>query len=289
LLKLSNLFLLCCFSLVFLSCTQENPVVIKVGEQKWKSLDVENYFRFRLKALSLEHQNLHHLKKEFINEIILRSLIENWAYRNKIKLENQPLTKEEKKGFSKQASLFKSLKSHKNYLALYDLLLKNFIKKIPKPSFKEQQKFYKQNVQLFTKPASCQLKQIVVKQKSFIQVLKKRLAKGESFDSLSRNYSIKKHPGWVNKGDLEIFDRACFKLNPSPILKSPYGYHLFQIVAKKKAQKKSFKEVQASIIQTLKSKKAKEQFQKWLKQELFNTTVWTNTKFIDKIRIQYKR
>lgn len=229
------------------------------------------------------------IKKEFLNEIILKSLVENWGRRKKIKSSKVSLTKQERESFSRPTSLFKALRDHKNYMSLYALLLKDFIKKTPDPLIHEQKAFYQKNKKLFITPASCQLKQIVVEKKQLIQSLQKKLNQGESFELLSKLHSIKKHPNWVKKGDFKLFDRVCFEQNaPRKPIKSHYGYHVFLVKAKQPGRKKLFKEVQNNIVQILKTKQSKKQFQIWLKQELFKTTVWTNPKLLDKIRIQHK-
>ena len=282
-----------CVFFLFLSCTkknQDNTVVIKIGKNIWTFKEVQNYFQFRLNTSALEEQKPEQLKKEILNEIYLRSLVENWAKQNKIQSEKVLLTEEEKKTLPKNSPLKKALKDHKSYLSLYNLLLKDFSKKTPDSPLKEQRIFYNKNKTRFMEPLSCRLKQILVNQEKLAQTLYQRLKQGESFDKLNKLYSLKKNPGWVKKGELDIFDRACFqqKDSLSLVLKSPYGYHIFLMEEKKPSRQKHFKSVQKQIIQVLKKHKAKEQFQVWLKQEIFKTPLWTNQDLLDKIHIQHK-
>lgn len=251
---------------------------------------MRNYFYFRLKGAVPEERPLEEIKKELINELVLRALVENWASQMKTQSPPPVLTKEERERFSKPASLFRALKEHKNYLSLYSLLLKELSKGIKAPPLKTQKTFYQKNRQSFILPASCRLKQIMVKKEKLIQTLEKRLREGESFDQLSRLHSLQRHPGWVKKGSLKLFDRACFGHGKrlSPIMKSPYGYHIFLVEEKRPEQKKSFPQVQNHIIQLLKTDSVKTQFQSWLKKETSQTTVWTNKKLMDKIHIQHR-
>ena len=66
----------------------------------------------------------------------------------------------------------------------------------------------------------------------------------------------------------------------SPVLKSPYGYHIFLVGRKKPEKQKTFAKVQKQIIKILKTREVKEQFQIWLKQELANTSrIYKSTSF----------
>ena len=287
-------FNLICFAFLFtLSCTksQSEEPAVKVGERVWTFKELQNYFQFRLNKFPHEEQNLKKLKRDILKEIFLISLIENWARQKKIESKKPFLSEEEKTLFLKHNSSLKALKNHKNYISLYNAFLNDLFKKIPSPSLKEQKKFYDINKSLFTEPAACYLKQILVEKEKLAYSLQKRLKQGEAFDNLNKVYSLKKSPGWVKKGDLEVFDRACFSHNKDslkPVLKSPYGYHIFLVEQKKPSQKKQFKQVQEKIIKILKTNKAKEYFQSWLKQETTKTPLFTNKNLLEKIHIQYK-
>ena len=291
---MSKLFKLLFFtSFIFLSCTKirGNVVVIKAGDKEWTVKEIRNYFHLRVNKAFSEGQKPEDLKKELLNEILLRSVVENWGRQNQIQIEPISLTEEEKKSFPKYSVRRRALKDHKSYLSLYNLLLKNFFKKTPKPSLKEQKNFYNKNKDRFVEPATCRLKQILVEKKQLAQSLLNRLKQGENFDTLNQLYSLKKNPGWVKKGDLDIFDKACFD-SPKPlssVLKSPYGYHIFLVEEKRFRRQKNFQSVQRQILQNLKTKGAKEQFQIWLKQEIFKTPLFIDKNLLDKIHIQYKK
>ena len=265
-----------------------------MGQRVWTFKEVRDYFHFRLNGAFLEGQEPKNLKKEFLNEIFLRSLVENWAKQNQIQSKKIFLTEEDKKIASKHSPWFKALKDHKSYLSLYNLLLKDLVQKTLAPSLKKQKSFYNKNKSRFMEPASCHLKQIVVKKKKWAQALQKRLKQGESFDAFHKLHSLKRNPGWIKKGELDIFDKVCFKdqfkrVNfLSPVLKSPYGYHIFLVGEKKLSRQKTFQQVQKQIIQIFKTDQAKEQFQIWLKQEIFKTPLFVDKKLLDTIHIQYK-
>ena len=286
-LKLFKPFFLFCLSCCFLSCVkiQDKKTVIKVGARAWTLKEVRDYFQFRLSGYSTPVDS-QKLKKEILNEIFFISFVENWAKRNEIQIQTPALT-QEKRSFSK--AKLKILKSHKDYMSLYSFLLRKLADISPEPTLKEQKDFYNKNKSRFTEPALCNLKQILVKKKKLAQSLQDRIKKGEDFDTLNQIYSLQKHPGWVKKGSLEVFDRACFKEDsPNSILKSPYGYHIFLVQGQKSRRQKSFLQARKLIIQALKAKKAKGQFQIWLKEQTLKNPLWTDKKYLDRIQIQYK-
>ena len=278
--------------LLLSSCTknQNQAVVLKVGERSWTLKEVEAYFQLRLKPFPSGERKPEKLKKSLINEIALRTLVENWAGHNHIQSKKASLTETEKNLFPQNRFLIQALKDHKSYLFLYEALLKDLSQKTPSPSLKDQKNFYNKNKALFVEPASCQLKQILVEKEKLAWILQKKLKQGESFDRLSRLHSLQKNPGWVKKGWLSVFDQACFeqKDSLSSVLKSPYGYHIFLVKQRKPAGKKGFSSVQKQIIRKLKETKLKERFQNWLKQETSKNPLWTNEKLLGKIHIQYK-
>ncbi len=277
---------------IFSSCTknQDKLVAIQVGDSIWSLQDIQDYFQSRLNSENVKSQDLKKLKKKFLNEIFLILLIENWAKKNQRQGKAVTLSKEDKKAFLKHNTKLKALKDHKKYVSLHNLLLEHLYEKIPDPPLKRQKNFYNKNKPLFIEPAFCYLKQIFVEKERLAQSLQKRLNQGESFDDLSNLYSLNSHPGWVKQGELEVFDEACFKHKKplTPVLKSPYGYHIFLREGQKPPKKKSFKQAQSQIIKTLKISDIKKHFQIWLKEEAIKTPVWTSEKLLDRLRIQHK-
>ena len=261
-----------------------------MGDSSWTFKEVQDYFQLRLSTFPAGGQEPENFKKEVLKEIFLKSFVENWAKQKQLQSQKINLSEEEKANFLKHNSNLKTLKDNKSYLSLYSLLLKDLFEKTATPPLAEQHIFYNKNKTWFIEPASCHLKQILVEKEKIAYSLYQKLKQGESFDQLSRLHSLKKNPGWIKKGVLNVFDKACFnhKGPLSPVLKSLYGYHIFLVGEKKPSQQKRFKQVQKQIIKNLKTNRVKEQFQVWLKQEITKTPLFTNKKLLDKIRIQYK-
>ena len=287
----SKLFKFCFFSSVFLlfSCVkiQEKTLAIKAGDETWSLKEVQDYIELRLP----DFPNKKNIKEGLLDEVVFQIFLENWAKKNNKKTDKIQLTKEERLLFSKDKRKLKALKRFKRHLNLNQLLQKEFEKKIPTPSLKEQKLFYKKTRGLFLQSSLCQLDQILVDNEKLAQALYSKIKAGESFSKLSHVYSLKKGPGWIQKGQWDLFDKACFEEKEalSSVLKSPYGWHIFLRKAKKDSKQKSFSESQEKIIKALKRQALPAELQKWLKEESLKNPVFMNKKLLDQIKIQDKR
>jgi parvulin-like peptidyl-prolyl isomerase len=95
------------------------------------------------------------------------------------------------------------------------------------------------------------------------EALLERLQKGEHFDELAREYSIAPEAedggevGWISKDELdESIDKVIFSLpvgRISPVVKTPYGYHLFQVQSKRpegpESLEEAWNEIEAKLVQ----------------------------------------
>ena len=269
---------------------QNSKPVLKIGADKWSLQEVQSYMEMRLNHINSQ-ESPEQLKELFLKEILFQSLLKDWSKKNKIQLKRKFWNRKDLIFFLTDPSKLKALKRHQNFILLKSALLQDLKNKIPEPDLKTQKAFYQNNKALFKESAKCQLKQILVKNEKLASSLYKRLKKGESFDALAKNFSLKKDLGWIEQGQLEVFDKACFKSShyPTPPLKSPYGYHIFLKTASKPSKQKKFKNVREAIISYLKEKKTSSVFQNWLKEESLKKSFWMDKKSLDQIKIQYKR
>ena len=207
LLKLYSFFVFTAF--VFLSCEnfQAKRIAVKAGESSWTFQEVEDYFQLRLNGDLFFGPNPDELKKQILNEIFFRVLLENWLKTHRIPVEEVKLKALEKTHFSKYNTPLNSLLDHKLYLNLHQKFREKILEEIPNPSLKEQKVFYRKNKNRFFEPERCHLKQILVKEEPLAKVLYKRVRKGESFEKISQEHSLGFHPGWVKKGSLEVLIR----------------------------------------------------------------------------------
>lgn len=111
-----------------------------------------------------------------------------------------------------------------------------------------------------------------------------RLARGEKFADLARQYS--EDPGSkAGGGDLGLvargslvpeFERVAFSLPPGKVsepVKTPLGYHLILVQERKPARKATLEQVQAQIREQLLQERQEAAFQQWLQAQRKRATI----------------
>lgn len=108
-----------------------------------------------------------------------------------------------------------------------------------KPSVEDFRKYYNEHKEQFMRPEQIHIRQILVGSHEQAIQIEQRLRRKEDFGELARRFSIS--PEAASGGDLGFFARgelpqeieeACFKLPlaaTSPIVSTPYGYHIFRV------------------------------------------------------------
>ncbi len=295
--SLRRLCLLSVFFFLIGSCTRQNkdPIVLKVGSKVWKLKSFRNSLDLELQTLSsIEKRSpldFQKIKQELIQNLILKALLENWAKKNKVA--GSRFEKTSKKDFdslTKKIPL-KNFQQQQKQKFLHESLLEHLSKQIPKPSLSKQKAYYQKNKKSFRKAPSCFLEHILVASESLAKKLLLQIKAGDSFKSLKFLHSLKPDIGWIERGVLDTFDKACqLRIDSlSPVLKSPYGYHIFKVLKKRKVLQKTFPQAQKEILQALLKKPKQKAFKVWLKTEISKNSVFINKNLLDKIHIQYKK
>jgi len=159
-----------------------------------------------------------------------------------------------------------------------DLLIKKIITKVfegmPPVSFNETMAYYESHKNEFTRPRMVQLRQIVTRSRQDAEKILDRLAKGETMEKLAKEYSITPEAenggilGWIAKGELEEdIEEVVFALpinRKSPILESPYGYHIFEVLSVSDEGYKTLPEAKADIESILILQKRESFYVKWI-------------------------
>jgi peptidyl-prolyl cis-trans isomerase C len=139
---------------------------------------------------------------------------------------------------------------------------------------KIMRKYYEKHREKFVVAEQVRVRHIVVKDRQDAESILRKLKRGDPFDELARQYSI--GPEAEEGGDLGFFGRGempeefdvVFSLQEgeiSDIVQSPYGYHIFQVVAKRGQSESGFAEVKAQIGQMIIREEEEKAFQDWLK------------------------
>jgi peptidyl-prolyl cis-trans isomerase C/foldase protein PrsA len=159
-------------------------------------------------------------------------------------------------------------------------------------------KYYKKHRADFVVPEQVRARQIVVKDRQEAQNLLTRLKQGASFEELARRHSTGPEAemggdlGFFGQGDMpEEFD-VVFSLKAgetSEIVQSPYGYHIFQVVARRGQSESNFDEVKDQIRKAIVREEEDNLFQAWLKKAKKKAIIRVNKKALEAIGLPLPR
>ncbi len=134
--------------------------------------------------------------------------------------------------------------------------------------------YYQANRNRYYSEETVHVAQIVVPTQEKADAVLKRLQAGEDFSTVAREIST--GPESSKGGDLgvftrgvmpEAFDRVVFSLpegRVSKIVKSPYGFHIFQVLKKEKGRWIELPDVKEKIRADLTKGREEQEFRKWL-------------------------
>jgi peptidyl-prolyl cis-trans isomerase C len=155
---------------------------------------------------------------------------------------------------------------------IIDQLVRTVIRPTIQVSDKELEAYYQDHPQEFQTPERVRVRQIVLAKEEEARQVRKRITDGkEDFAlvavevSLSPDAAEGGEIGTFARGQMpKEFDDVCFSLEIgeiSPVVKSPYGYHIFQVEERFPAGQESFKEARDKIYKKLLEDKEEKAFQ----------------------------
>ena len=159
---------------------------------------------------------------------------------------------------------------------------------------KTMRQYYEKHREEFAVAEQVRVRQIVVKDREEAESILRKLKRGDSFEELARRYSS--GPEAEEGGDLGFFGRGempeefdvAFSLQEgefSDIIQSPYGYHIFQVVAKRGQSALGFTQVSDQIRNVIMREEAKKAFQDWKKTAKKKAHISINKKALEEIEI----
>lgn len=141
-------------------------------------------------------------------------------------------------------------------------------------SFDETQAYYNSHMDDFRHPMMVRLRQIAVQTKDHAERIVALLASGEDMGELAAKNSITPDAenggimGWIAKGQLEEgIEEAVFSLpvgKRSNILKSSYGYHIFEVLENRTEGYYNLPEAMEEIDKRLTLQKRELSYTKWI-------------------------
>lgn len=305
--------------LVFgVSCTKtqevKNRVVVNVDGQELKASVFSAQLADRLKHLDAltakDPMVVQRTKDGLLRDFIISVLTESWAKRNGVFVRAEDLDREierVRKGYPDKESFeraladqnltFKEWKEQLSNSLLQRLVIVKLGESSSAPADEEIKSHYQSNKESFERPEQVQLRQVVLATESDAKSVQAELKKGTSLAELATKYSItpegkrnKGDLGWIEKGVMEGFD-AAFSMRVgqrSDVIKSPYGYHIFEVLGKRPATTLGIEAVREKIKRSLMANREQAVFTAWLEGELRRARVLKDDDLIRQIRIETK-
>ena len=159
---------------------------------------------------------------------------------------------------------------------LYNKIIEKVTENIVPPTYQEIKRYYETNQDKFRSPQMLKFRQIVTRSKEEADNLLIRLHKGEEMSELARQYSITPEAekggivGWIARDHLEeSMEKTLFSMPTgkiSPVIKTPYGYHIFEVLSVRPEGVKKIPEVISEIKLKLLNQKRMAFYDKWIKE-----------------------
>lgn len=245
-------------------------------------------------------------KEETIQAFILEQIAKDFAEKEKVSVDGvevdakvQEIRSRYPDDFAFRRALanenipFDDWKEELEFTLLQKKIFSKISEKAPQPSDSEMKEFYEANKLQFQQPARVRLRQIVLEKEDDAKRISDELSKGADLAKLAKQFSVAPESanggdtGWLDKGTLEVFDQA-FKMKEgqrSKILKSPYGYHIYEVLKKEPEARLSFEQAKAKIRAQLLEKREQAAFSKWLEEQVRSSKVQRNDAVIQSIQV----
>ncbi len=296
--NLNQKFLIFCIAFLFLAaCSKQDKIAARVDGFEIRQTDLQN-------ALKIEKQNYDPLllkveenkqsfKKSVLNKLIQEAILINEAKKNGLNVTKADLAK-----IAKVSDYDDYWLERQKRKILINKLINKMLDQDLVVSNKQIKSYYQKNKKDFFQPMQYHARQIIFDDKQMADQILAKIKKGEDFTELAKKHSLS--PDAERGGDLGFFDaqdfppvfgQVCKKLETgeiSEVIKTEYGYQIFQLLGKRKGRQKSFKEVSENIEFLLKEKQGQKIFNKWFADLQNQAKVQINQQVFEEVELDEK-
>lgn len=288
-------------------------VVLDVNGRPLTAQAFSQELAYRLKdqdALSAKDPKLVQVTKtKIVEDFVVQTLTQDWAKENGVIVKAEDLEDQIKavqksypddlafqQALAEEGVTFKDWKDRVQNSVLQKLVAKQIADRLTPPPETELQAYYQAHKADFAIKETAQVRQILVAAESDAKSIEEELKKGRKMADLAKKYSISPEAGqggmvgWIEKGVADVFDPAFrMKLGTrSPIVKSAFGFHIFEVVGRKPARAKSFPEARDDIKRNLMEKREQSAYLAWLEEQVRKARVFKDQEFIDALKVETK-
>lgn len=264
----------------------EEEAVVTVGDTSINRKEMRHEIDRIMYDMGISEQDLKTAITSIINKIVEKKLILEYGRKNGITVSQDELetaVNEIRQDYPEDVfseillKRYIDIREWKKNLS-EELLIKKIIDAALADSvgvtFEETKNYYNTHQDELMHPRMVQVRQIVTKTKDDMDTVLDQIQKGISISELAKKHSITPEAenegllGWITQGKLdETIDKFVFSLKEgelSKVLSSPYGFHIFEILAVKEAGVKEFPAAIKEIEMKISMEKRETKYIKWL-------------------------
>jgi parvulin-like peptidyl-prolyl isomerase len=264
----------------------KDNVVIVVGSRKITTDQLKKDMEFISADMDIPDHDRKRIREKLLGMVIDHYLILEYGRKMGISVsenERQEVLKDIKTGYTEGAFEDALLKGYVNSEQWEERLRERFLankvtkkvtENIPPPDYQDIKRYFEDNKNEFKSPEMLEFRQIVTRSREEAEALLKRLNNGEKMPDLAKEYSIGPEAekggkvGWVARGDLEeSMEKVLFSMprhKTSPVVKTPYGFHIFEVLSVRPEGVKELPEVIRDIESRLLIQRRELFYKKWL-------------------------
>jgi parvulin-like peptidyl-prolyl isomerase len=288
-------------------------IVLDVNGKQMTAQQFAAELAYRLKdqdALSAKDPKMvWRVKNKIGEDFMVQTLTEEWAKENSVLLKAEELEAQIKaiqKSYPDDLAFQQALAEEgTTFKAWHDRLQSSLLQKIVAgkitqvagpPTEAEVVAYFNEHKAEFAVRETAQIRQILVATESDAKALEDQLKQGKRIPELAKKFSISPegpqggNVGWVEKGLSDVFEPAFhMKVGQrSPIVKSTFGYHIFELLARKPSRNKALAEASPEIKRILMEKKEQSLYLAWLEAQIRKARVFKDQAFIDALTVETK-
>ncbi len=260
-----------------------------------------------LDSLAAKDPNVNsRVKDEIVNSFIVRSLMIDWALKNKISVSDSEVETETtriralypddlafRRMLAEESTSFADWQANLKLNLLEKKVSAEINKNVTNPTEEEIKVYYNENKESFRKKERVFVQQIVLKDQARAEYIKGELKK-QPFDVLAKKYSIAPESvnggvvGWIEKDTVDFFS-PIFKwpLNQvGDIITSPFGVHVIKITKKEPERVPTLEEEKPKIKRRIIELKEKSAYVSWIDKELRSSSVFKDIELISSLKIE---
>ncbi len=266
------------------------------------ALRLKNYDALNVK----DEANLNRAKEDTIRAYLLESIIHAYATEHGLKVTTPEVDAQVneikskypddfafRRALADQNLALEKWRQDLEFTLLQKKVFADVTTNVTSPTEAELKTYFDTHKTEFQKVARIRLRQVVLEKEDDAKRILDEINNGSSIEALAKKFSIAPEgsnggdTGWIEKGTLEVFDQA-FKMPvgaKSRILRSPYGWHIFEILKKEPEARLNFDGAKAKIRAQLLEVSTQKVFAAWLEDKVRKSSVKRNDAVISSIKV----